>query len=134
MHKIPGTPYAAPKPYPTPHAGIGHEQFGDDPSDVSFKEKMERLHDFTSTNLYIEGYVLRNALLPPCAHQNRFHSLPLSIDEPVCVHRSAYMSLANAPQTLSALVAPHQIKSSRFFQTKLSNPPRIIAFVRYVLL
>ncbi|KAI4519390.1 hypothetical protein K525DRAFT_258553 [Schizophyllum commune Loenen D] len=95
VHKIPGTPYAAPKPYPTPHAGIGHEQFGDDPSDVSFKEKMERLHDFTSTNLYIEG-------------------LPLSIDEP----------------TLSALVAPHQIKSSRFFQTKLSNPPRIIAFVR----
>ncbi|KAL1741213.1 hypothetical protein HDZ31DRAFT_67158 [Schizophyllum fasciatum] len=95
VHKIPGTPYAAPKPYPTPQAGIGHEQFGDDPNDVSFKEKMERLHDFTSTNLYIEG-------------------LPLSIDEP----------------TLSALVAPHQIKSSRFFQTKLSNPPRIIAFVR----
>ncbi|KAF9029124.1 hypothetical protein BDZ89DRAFT_733630 [Hymenopellis radicata] len=40
--------------------------------------------------------------------------LPLSIDEP----------------SLSALVAPHRIKSSRFFQTRLSNPPRIIAFVR----
>ncbi|GLB38977.1 putative RNA recognition motif containing protein [Lyophyllum shimeji] len=41
--------------------------------------------------------------------------LPLSIDEP----------------TLAALVSPHRISSSRFFQTRLSNPPRIIAFVRY---
>ncbi|THH20041.1 hypothetical protein EW146_g1221 [Bondarzewia mesenterica] len=40
--------------------------------------------------------------------------LPLSIDE----------------TTLSALVAPYVIKSSRFFQTRLSHPPRIIAFVR----
>ena len=52
---IPGTPYAAPNPYPTPRAGIGHEQFGDDPSDVSLEERMERLHDFVSTHLYIEG-------------------------------------------------------------------------------
>jgi hypothetical protein len=42
--------------------------------------------------------------------------LPLSIDEP----------------TLAALVSPYGIKSSRFFQTKLSHPPRIIAFVRCV--
>ncbi|KIL57630.1 hypothetical protein M378DRAFT_378564 [Amanita muscaria Koide BX008] len=62
---------------------------------MSFKEKMENLHDPTSTNLYMEG-------------------LPLSIDE----------------ATLSALVSPHRISSSRFFQTRLSNPPRIIAFVR----
>ncbi|KAJ7917215.1 hypothetical protein B0H13DRAFT_1870567 [Mycena leptocephala] len=40
--------------------------------------------------------------------------LPLSIDE----------------ATLSALVSPYSIRSSRFFQTKLSSPPRIIAFVR----
>ncbi|VDC07427.1 unnamed protein product [Peniophora sp. CBMAI 1063] len=40
--------------------------------------------------------------------------LPLSIDE----------------ATLGALVAPYPIKSSRFFQTRLSHPPRIIAFVR----
>jgi hypothetical protein len=33
-------------------------------------------------------------------------------------------------QTLEALVTPHKIKSNRFFQTKLSHPPRIIAFVR----
>lgn len=41
--------------------------------------------------------------------------LPLSIDEP----------------TLQALVNPFRIMSSRFFRTRLSNPPRIIAFVRY---
>ncbi|OCH93898.1 hypothetical protein OBBRIDRAFT_237963 [Obba rivulosa] len=40
--------------------------------------------------------------------------LPMSIDEP----------------TLSALVRPYRIMSSRFFQTRLSSPPRIIAFVR----
>jgi len=47
----------------------------------SFKRRMESLHDPTSTNLYMEGYV---RLMPPtfvllisCL------SLPLSIDEPV---------------------------------------------------
>jgi hypothetical protein len=35
-------------------------------------------------------------------------------------------------QTMAALVSPYNIKSSRFFETKLSHPPRIIAFVRYV--
>ncbi|KZT10433.1 uncharacterized protein LAESUDRAFT_747766 [Laetiporus sulphureus 93-53] len=40
--------------------------------------------------------------------------LPLSIDD----------------QTLAALVRPYRIMSSRFFQTRLSNPPRMIAFVR----
>lgn len=29
-------------------------------------------------------------------------------------------------------MVPYKIKSSRFFKTKLSDPPRIIAFVRYV--
>ncbi|KAG2151169.1 uncharacterized protein EDB93DRAFT_1275926 [Suillus bovinus] len=40
--------------------------------------------------------------------------LPLSIDE----------------ESLASLVHPYTIKSSRFFKTKLSEPPRIIAFVR----
>ncbi|KAH0834967.1 hypothetical protein J3R83DRAFT_10676 [Lanmaoa asiatica] len=40
--------------------------------------------------------------------------LPLSIDK----------------ESLAALMLPYKIKSSRFFKTKLSNPPRIIAFVR----
>lgn len=34
-------------------------------------------------------------------------------------------------QTMAALVAPYTIKSSRFFQTRLSHPPRTIAFVRF---
>jgi len=33
-------------------------------------------------------------------------------------------------KTMAALVSPYTIKSSRFFETKLSHPPRIIAFVR----
>lgn len=33
-------------------------------------------------------------------------------------------------QTLQALVSPYRIMSSRLFQTRLSSPPRIIAFVR----
>ncbi|KAF9058477.1 hypothetical protein BDP27DRAFT_1275017, partial [Rhodocollybia butyracea] len=110
-HKIPGMPYTQSS---ESQSGWTHESdngpslaygTGDRPmdggasknqnSEVSFKNKMERLQDPNSTNLYIEG-------------------LPLSIDEP----------------SLSALVSPHRIKSSRFFQTRLSNPPRMIAFVR----
>ncbi|KAI0041858.1 hypothetical protein FA95DRAFT_647903 [Auriscalpium vulgare] len=92
VHKIPGTEYAsiAPSDFSSASSASsisdGHE---------SFKARMERLKDESSTNLYIEG-------------------LPMSIDEP----------------TLGALVAPYPIKSSRFFQTRLSHPPRIIAFVR----
>jgi hypothetical protein len=62
-------------------------------------------------------------------------SLPLSIDEPV---RNSYpffivVICLQRVQTLAALVSPHRISSSRFFQTRLSNPPRIIAFVRYFI-
>jgi len=90
IHKIPGTSYAA------AHAdsAITVPQTSTEASD-SFKSKMERLKDMSSTNLYMEG-------------------LPLSIDE----------------ETLQALVQPYRIMSSRFFRTRLSNPPRIIAFVR----
>ncbi|THH04357.1 hypothetical protein EW145_g5589 [Phellinidium pouzarii] len=63
--------------------------------DMPFREKMEKLKDARSTNLYMEG-------------------LPLTIDD----------------VSLAALVSPHKIVSSRFFQTKLSDPPRMIAFVR----
>jgi hypothetical protein len=81
---------------------------------------MERLKDETSTNLYVEG-------------------LPLSIDEPVCVYdclfHSHYKAFSLATiQTMAALVAPYAIKSSRFFQTRLSHPPRTIAFVRFASL
>jgi RNA recognition motif-containing protein len=92
LYPIPGTRYASltssgiqPPQSPSPSGTDGD----------SFKARMERLKDETSTNLCIEG-------------------LPLNIDE----------------TTMSALVAPHAIKSSRFFQTRLSHPPRTIAFVR----
>ncbi|KAI6145732.1 hypothetical protein EDD17DRAFT_128547 [Pisolithus thermaeus] len=84
VHRIPGTIYA--------QQSIA-QPAEQDPA--SFKARMERLKDETSTNLYIEG-------------------LPLTIDE----------------KSLAALMTPHKIKSSRFFKTKLSDPPRIIAFVR----
>ncbi|EKM76942.1 hypothetical protein AGABI1DRAFT_44130, partial [Agaricus bisporus var. burnettii JB137-S8] len=54
------------------------------------------------------------SLQDPMSTNLYMEGLPLSIDEP----------------TLSALVSPHRISSSRFFQTRLSHPPRIIAFVR----
>ncbi|CAK5282507.1 unnamed protein product [Mycena citricolor] len=107
VHKIPGTVYATVSSHhgdehsqndQSLHTGgsVGASSEWDDVSATdSFKAKMERLADRTSTNLYIEG-------------------LPLSIDD----------------ATLAALVSPYAIRSSRFFQTKLSHPPRIIAFVR----
>ena len=44
--------------------------------------------------------------------------------------RSVFRLTSLLFKSLSALVSPHKILSSRFFQTKLSNPPRMIAFVR----
>ncbi|KAL5498713.1 hypothetical protein ACEPAH_2068 [Sanghuangporus vaninii] len=73
----------------------GSDFSGRDFKDMTFREKMERLKDEKSTNLYMEG-------------------LPLTIED----------------VSLAALVSPHKVISSRFFQTKLSNPPRMIAFVR----
>ncbi|KAI0342290.1 hypothetical protein BDW22DRAFT_1440088 [Trametopsis cervina] len=90
IHKIPGTPYATAQADPI----ASPPQMSPGVAD-SFKSKMEKLKDTSSTNLYMEG-------------------LPLSIDE----------------ETLHALVQPYRILSSRFFRTRLSNPPRIIAFVR----
>ncbi|KAK7683128.1 hypothetical protein QCA50_013801 [Cerrena zonata] len=98
VHKIPGTIYGS-VPSATSDSGISLSSLSDsgsaDTPTNTFKTRMERLQDRSSTNLYMEG-------------------LPLDIDEP----------------TLSALVSPYKILSSRFFQTRLSNPPRIIAFVR----
>ncbi|KNZ73264.1 hypothetical protein J132_08033 [Termitomyces sp. J132] len=98
-------------------AGPGHETTAPAPApaaagSAAFKAKMESLHDKSSTNLYMEGFSLFVTIIP---RTNPPLSLPLSIDE----------------QTLAALVSPHRISSSRFFQTRLSNPPRIIAFVRF---
>ncbi|KAI0360512.1 hypothetical protein OH77DRAFT_1393222 [Trametes cingulata] len=40
------------------------------------------------------------------------------------------LPLSITEETLRALVTPYRIMSSRFFPTRLSSPPRIIAFVR----
>ncbi|RPD65681.1 hypothetical protein L226DRAFT_520014 [Lentinus tigrinus ALCF2SS1-7] len=40
------------------------------------------------------------------------------------------LPLSITEETLRALVTPYRIMSSRFFHTRLSSPPRIIAFVR----
>jgi len=97
----------------------------------SFKTKMEQLQDESSTNLYIEGYVWIFSLL--CHMLTIPRSLPLTIDEPVSSPSPAGVVRTNAMlgQTLAALMAPHKIMSSRLFQTRLSHPPRTIAFVRY---
>ncbi|KAF7289770.1 hypothetical protein MIND_01350900 [Mycena indigotica] len=109
VHKIPGTIYAHTRNAPASQVTSAsassrdgnsslhgwEQEEGSTSGDSTFKARMERLSDKSSTNLYIEG-------------------LPLSIDE----------------VTLAALVSPYSIRSSRFFQTRLSNPPRIIAFVR----
>ncbi|KAF7324749.1 hypothetical protein MKEN_00516700 [Mycena kentingensis (nom. inval.)] len=102
VHKIPGTAYAHARPAPPSppscsgtRSSSGWDREASTSGDSTFKARMERLADKTSSNLYMEG-------------------LPLTIDEP----------------TLAALVSPYAIRSSRFFQTRLSSPPRIIAFVR----
>jgi len=40
------------------------------------------------------------------------------------------LPLTTDERALAALVKPYRIMSNRFFQTRLSNPPRLIAFVR----
>ncbi|OSX63333.1 hypothetical protein POSPLADRAFT_1045686 [Postia placenta MAD-698-R-SB12] len=40
------------------------------------------------------------------------------------------LPLSTDERALSALVEPYRIMSSRFFRTRLNNPPRLIAFVR----
>lgn len=91
---------------------------------------MEQLKDESSTNLYIEGYASLFSF--PFHPLTIARSLPLTIDEPV---RQSFIGVARANvilgQTLAALMAPHKIMSSRLFQTRLSHPPRTIAFVRY---
>ena len=87
--------------------------------EMTFKTKMERLADRNSTNLYFEGrirfiFLPFSILVRSSSLVDVNVSLPLSIDEP----------------TLAVLVSPYHTKSWRFFQTKLSDLPRIIAFFR----
>lgn len=101
VHKIPGTQYSQLDLHPE------HTPPGSASSLAGWEQ--ESLEDDGSFKAKMES------LHDPTSTNLYMEGLPLSIDEP----------------TLAALVSPHRISSSRFFQTRLSNPPRIIAFVRF---
>ncbi|TFK25355.1 hypothetical protein FA15DRAFT_693841 [Coprinopsis marcescibilis] len=100
VHKIPGTVYAQ----ASVHQGSGQSDSSDG----------YRGWDGSEDDQDASFKARMEALADPLSTNLYMEGLPLSIDEP----------------TLGNLVAPHRIISSRFFQTRLSNPPRIIAFVR----
>ncbi|KAJ7599197.1 hypothetical protein C8J56DRAFT_1158172 [Mycena floridula] len=102
IHKIPGTPYV--------HAGQPGDSHG---STTSLDQDCLSEHPDSSVG---DGSfkIKMERLHDPNSTNLYIEGLPLTIDEP----------------SLAALVSPNRIKSSRFFQTRLSNPPRIIAFVR----
>lgn len=120
----------------------------------SFMMRMEKLKDESLTNLYFEGvFFLPVDLVIAVGYSDDIDvciSLSLSLvlldfrwaSTNLCVRWFFCVLLCSWPwlclltiiskQTLAALVSHYVIKSSRFFQTKFLNPPRIIAFVRYV--
>ncbi|KAH9477570.1 Sporulation-specific protein 5 [Psilocybe cubensis] len=105
IHKIPGTTYA--------HGSLPSSSSWEGPGLRSGTNSSEG----SSTGALSADASFKakmESLQDPTSTNLYMEGLPLSIDEP----------------TLAALVAPHRISSSRFFQTRLSNPPRIIAFVR----
>ncbi|KAF7349464.1 hypothetical protein MSAN_01736600 [Mycena sanguinolenta] len=122
VHKIPGTMYS--------QASLSTAHAFDSPSHSSSNDEgfvhQNANQDNTSSLAGWEqesagagsadsGFKAKMARLADAASTNLYiEGLPLSIDE----------------ATLAALVTPYHIRSSRFFQTKLSSPPRIIAFVR----
>ncbi|KAJ7487991.1 hypothetical protein FB451DRAFT_1126403 [Mycena latifolia] len=105
MHKIPGTMYSQPRPA-SDHAASAT------PSASSLAGWEQESAGDGSADSTFKAKMER--LADKMSTNLYIEGLPLSIDEP----------------TLAALVSPYSIRSSRFFQTKLSSPPRIIAFVR----
>ncbi|KJA21531.1 hypothetical protein HYPSUDRAFT_724379 [Hypholoma sublateritium FD-334 SS-4] len=109
IHKIPGTTYAqgAAAASSSP-ATIWNEHGLNSDAGSNFGSNEDSLGQEASFKAKMES------LADPTSTNLYMEGLPLSLDE----------------TTLAALVAPHVIHSSRLFHTKLSNPPRIIAFVR----
>ncbi|CAA7268871.1 unnamed protein product [Cyclocybe aegerita] len=101
VHKIPGTIYGQAHASTTGSWESGHAS-----------SRSSSVGDVLDSNGSFKAKM--ESLQDPTSTNLYMEGLPLSIDEP----------------TLAALVSPHRIISSRFFQTRLSNPPRIIAFVR----
>ncbi|KIK70028.1 hypothetical protein GYMLUDRAFT_67285 [Collybiopsis luxurians FD-317 M1] len=108
-HKIPGMPYTQ----MSSQSGWSHEN--DSGPSLAHGAGERMTVDGNAKNQNGETFKVKmERLQDPNSTNLYIEGLPLSIDEP----------------SLAALVSPHRIKSSRFFQTRLSNPPRIIAFVR----
>ncbi|KAJ3494163.1 hypothetical protein NLJ89_g10864 [Agrocybe chaxingu] len=101
VHKIPGTVY-----------GQAHATTTGSWESGQASSRSSSAGDILDSNGSFKAKM--ESLQDPTSTNLYMEGLPLSIDEP----------------TLAALVSPHRIISSRFFQTRLSNPPRIIAFVR----
>ncbi|KAJ7096567.1 hypothetical protein B0H15DRAFT_774060 [Mycena belliarum] len=107
VHKIPGTMYSQPR-----QSEHGISASATTPSASSLAGWEQESAGEGSADSTFKAKMER---LADKASTNLYiEGLPLSIDE----------------ATLAALVSPYAIRSSRFFQTKLSSPPRIIAFVR----
>ncbi|KAF8193207.1 hypothetical protein K438DRAFT_1969697 [Mycena galopus ATCC 62051] len=130
VHKIPGTMYSQPaaaaSPFdsnPNSNADGSSVHLNADldanthtnPDNASASSLAGWEQESAGTGSADSGFKAKMARLADNGSTNLYvEGLPLSIDE----------------ATLAALVSPYAIRSSRFFQTKLSSPPRIIAFVR----
>ncbi|KAJ7151982.1 hypothetical protein C8R46DRAFT_1303338 [Mycena filopes] len=135
VHKIPGTMYSQPRPAaalalaPTPTSAQSASNANNANNANNNANNTNGAHSAgTASSLAAweqesaatsagedAGFKAKMERLADRASTNLYiEGLPLSIDE----------------ATLAALVSPYSIRSSRFFQTKLSSPPRIIAFVR----
>jgi hypothetical protein len=70
--------------------------------------------------------------IPGTSYANVPASARVAVDQDPASFKFKMERLADTASTnLYMEGLPLSIKSSRFFQTKLSHPPRIIAFVRY---
>ncbi|TDL24502.1 hypothetical protein BD410DRAFT_838030 [Rickenella mellea] len=124
VHKIPGTTYASNgsasvPPRSNANTSVFNNNNGTGGNAGSIWRPPSTVSDSNShagtTGSNSESFRARMERLSDINSTNLYiEGLPLSINE----------------ESLSVLIEPHPIKSSRFFQTKLSDPPRMIAFVR----
>ena len=96
--------------------------------------RLPRLREQMAILLSHEWSDSRTSLAPICTSKG-FLSVSMSLyvflEYCLCSRLDASLFFYSLNQTMAALVAPFTIKSSRFFQTRLSHPPRTIAFVRF---
>ncbi|KAF7293466.1 hypothetical protein MIND_01124300 [Mycena indigotica] len=104
VHKIPGTIYAHTRTAPVFQS-----------ASASFRTGNSSLHGWEGSASRDSSFTARMERLSDKSNTNLYtQRLPLNIDG----------------MALAVLVSPHHIFTSRFFETRLGYPPRIIAFVR----